>query len=378
MAPSIITEKKSIYCYFRTFARKKAKMERTEQVMTSGMVIAGPCSVESREQMRRSVATLSQIAEVTLVRCGVWKPRTRPGGFEGLGEPALMWIKELREEYPTMRFCCEVAQPEHVELCHHYGMDAVWIGARTSGNPFSVEELARALQGSSMTVMVKNPIAADVGLWQGAIERVMQAGVAEVGAIHRGFFLYHDTCPYRNKPLWEVPGELRRRMPSLRILTDPSHIGGHRQYLAELMITAANLGFDGYMIEVHENASEALTDRDQQIDAATLRRLLDRVRQERCEHDADVRLSILRQQIDAIDERLILAMRDRMEMSRKIAQLKKGAHMSVIQPDRWALTLRQRTALAEAVGLDSRFMKELYEAIHRESVKIQNDTIEKR
>ncbi|KWW27700.1 MAG: chorismate mutase [bacterium P3] len=336
-------------------------------------VIAGPCSVESRKQLHDCVTSLETAAPVDMVRCGIWKPRTRPGGFEGLGEPALSWVDELHERHPSLRFCCEVARPEHVELCLNHHIDAVWIGARTSGNPFSVGELAQALRGSSLAVMVKNPIAADVSLWQGAIERVLQAGVSDVAAIHRGFHLYHDGVPYRNKPLWEVPVELRRRMPDLPLLCDPSHMGGHRRYLEALMLTAADLGYDGYMIEVHPHPAEALTDREQQIDATGLRHLLERLALHRQEGDADIRLNILRQQIDAIDERLIQAMGDRMEISRKIAQMKQACHMAAYQPQRWEALMRERIAAARAAGLDAGFMRTLYETIHAESIRIQED-----
>lgn len=336
-------------------------------------VIAGPCSIEHHEQLRHSVAALAELEQVSMVRCGIWKPRTRPGGFEGLGEPALVWVDELREQYPTLRFCCEVARPEHVELCLRHRIDAVWIGARTSGNPFSVGELAQALQGCSLAVMVKNPIAADVNLWQGAIERVMQAGVHDVAAIHRGFFFYHDGEPYRNKPLWEVPVELRRRMPDIPLLCDPSHMGGRRCYLEELMLTASDLGYDGYMIEVHPHPDEALTDSEQQIDTAELRRLLGRLAQYRQEDNIDIRLNILRQQIDAIDERLIRALGDRMDISRKIAQLKQTSHMAAYQPQRWETLLRERIATAREAGLDSSFMRILYETIHAESIRTQEN-----
>lgn len=338
-------------------------------------IIAGPCSVESREQLTQITASLQATQQVDMIRCGVWKPRTRPGGFEGLGEPALEWIAALRAQYPGLRFCCEVARPEHVELCLRHGIDAVWIGARTSGNPFSVGELAQALRGCDIGVLVKNPIAADINLWQGAIERIMQADVAHVAAIHRGFYLYHDGCPYRNKPLWEVAIELQRRLPGLPIFCDPSHMGGHRRYLQELMATASDLGCNGYMIEVHPHPETALTDGDQQVDVAGLVALLASLEAHKHADTVEMQLNTLRQQIDAIDERLIQAMGERMTISRKIARLKMTDHLEAYQPQRWNELLRQRLTTAQSIGLDPHFVRKLYEAIHEESIRTQEEVM---
>ena len=219
-------------------------------------VIAGPCSVESREQLRQVTAALAAMPQVKLIRAGVWKPRTRPGGFEGLGEPALQWMQELAQEF-GVQYCCEVAKPKHVELCIRYGIGTVWIGARTSGNPFMVEEICQALRGSDMQVMVKNPTSPDVRLWLGAIERLRQCGIADISAVHRGFDMYHNLG-YRNAPLWEVPMTLRREMPEVPLLCDPSHIGGNRELVAPLVQTAAQFDFDGLMVEVHPDPDAAL------------------------------------------------------------------------------------------------------------------------
>ncbi|MBO7540195.1 MAG: 3-deoxy-7-phosphoheptulonate synthase, partial [Bacteroidales bacterium] len=191
----------------------------------SPYIIAGPCSIESRTQFSESVEALSQIAEVSMIRCGVWKPRTRPGDFEGMGEEALRWIAEQKPRYPHLRFAAEVASPAHLELCLRYGIDAVWIGARTSGNPFSVSELCEAMRGVSIPVLVKNPLIPDIKLWAGAIERVRNAGIAEVAAVHRGFYL-DNNLGYRNNPLWKIPIELKRQHPDLPLFCDPSHICG--------------------------------------------------------------------------------------------------------------------------------------------------------
>ena len=252
-------------------------------------VIAGPCSVESREQLRQITAALSAMPRVSLIRAGVWKPRTRPGGFEGLGEPALQWMQELAQEY-GVQYCCEVARPEHVELCQRYGVTTVWIGARTTGNPFMVEELCSALAGSGMTVLL------------GAIERVLQAGVDSVGAVHRGFSMYHNQG-YRNAPLWEVPMTLRREMPQIPLLCDPSHIGGRSDLVAQLANTAAQFDYDGLMVEVHPDPESALTDVPQQLTPAAFADLLSSLPSV-ASHLSPVtsqQLLPLRRQIDEID-----------------------------------------------------------------------------
>ena len=220
--------------------------------------------MESHKQLAGVVQALEHVPQVQLVRCGVWKPRTHPGGFEGMGEQALRWISELKAERPTLRFCCEVARPEHVELAMRYGLDAVWIGARTTANPFLVQEVTEALRGIGICVMVKNAPSPDVQLWIGALERCRQVGLTELVAIHRGFDLYKNG-DYRNRPLWEVPIELRRLEPELPILCDPSHIAGRRELVASLAQTAMNLGLDGLMVEVHTHPDQALTDAGQQI-----------------------------------------------------------------------------------------------------------------
>lgn len=337
-------------------------------------IIAGPCSIENREQLRSVTETLSSDPRIAMIRCGVWKPRSRPGGFEGLGEVALQWIKELKEEYPQVRFCCEVAQPQHVEQCLRYGIDAVWIGARTSGDPFSMEELCQALQGTQLPVMVKNPTAPDIQLWIGAIERVLATGTSQVAAIHRGFFM-RNNIGYRNNPLWEIPIELQRQMPQLHVFCDPSHIGGNRELIPQLMQTAMDLHFEGLMVEVHPQPAEALTDAAQQITPQHLITLLDSLIVRRSDEVADKDLTLLRQQIDQIDRQLIESLRTRMEVSRKIALVKQRNNMTVFQPKRWELVLEKDLALAQQMGLDNTFVKELFEKIHGESVRLQEEAL---
>ena len=340
------------------------------------IIIAGPCSVESRLQLAESVESLAALDEIDMVRCGVWKPRTHPGGFEGLGEPALAWMEEIHKSRPKIQFCCEVARPEHIELCQRYGVNCVWIGARTSGDPFSMEQLAQALWGSGMSVMVKNPLTAEVQLWMGAIERLMRAGIEDIAAIHRGFFVFQGNTPYRNSPLWEIPIELRRRMPELPILCDPSHIGGRREYLHTLMQTASDLGTDGFMVEVHPHPAEALTDKEQQVTAAELQQILRHIVRRNNEKTSNSELEALRRNIDLIDDTLLKKLKERMQISKQIATIKAECNMSVFQPKRWDEVLQQRIANATAMGLDGNFVKAIYEKIHAESVRIQEDAIE--
>lgn len=338
------------------------------------IIVAGPCSAENPKQLTTIVNSLSAIPDITLIRCGVWKPRTRPGGFEGHGEQALRWIKEIKESYPKTErpnFCCEVARPEHVSLALRYGIDAVWIGARTTGNPFMVGEIAESLKGCDMSVMVKNPISPDLKLWIGAIERIQQSGITSIAAIHRGFYTYNDKSGYRNTPIWEVPLELRQVMPELPILCDPSHIGGRRELIMPIMQTAANLGIDGYMIECHNNPIEALTDNEQQITPTDLKVLLSNLKERNNIEIADEQLSSLRHQIDQIDKDIIHLLHQRMQVSKEIAQIKTEHNITIFQPNRYRQVVEQRIALAERLGISPQLIKDLYEKIHAESVRIQ-------
>ena len=334
-------------------------------------IIAGPCSVESREQLREVTAAIAGISQVTMIRAGVWKPRTRPGGFEGLGEPALQWMQELAREY-GVRYCCEVARPEHVELCLHYGIDAVWLGARTTANPFMVEEICEALKGSGMHVLVKNPVCPDVRLWLGAIERVRQAGIDAVTAVHRGFSMYNNQG-FRNAPLWEIPMELRHEMPDVPMLCDPSHIGGNRELIEPIVIAAQLLDYNGLMVEVHPHPDDAWTDGNQQLTPDELTTLLNRYLSTPAPaaDSLSQRLTPLRQQIDDIDHSLLTLLARRMALSHQIADIKHELHSPVYQSARWADILADRLQLATALGLDADFTREMLEKIHGESVRVQ-------
>lgn len=334
------------------------------------IIIAGPCSAESPDQLQQTADILADDCRISVIRCGVWKPRTHPGGFEGMGETALQWIAGLKRRHPNMRFCCEVARPEHVELCLQYGIDAVWIGARTSVNPFLMGELAETLKGTNISVMVKNPITPDVELWAGAIERIKQAGIDDLAAIHRGFATYNNLG-YRNNPLWEIPIELKRRMPQLPLLCDPSHISGQRQKVASLSQMALDLHFDGLIIECHPSPDDALTDSQQQITPHQLFTLLDNLKIRQHGVPAPGDMQHLREELDMIDSQILTLLSQRMKISSNIGGIKRQHNMSIFQPERWQQVLDKQIAEGQALGLDSQFVKEITEKIHSESLRQQ-------
>ncbi len=345
-------------------------MDTTFAITDFPIIIAGPCSVESLTQLDSITQALIREPRVSLIRCGVWKPRTRPGGFEGLGQPALQWMKEQQERHPQVRYCCEIARPEHVELCQQYGIKAVWIGARTSVNPFIVGELSEAMRDSKLTVMVKNPITPDVELWIGAIERFQQAGITDIAAIHRGFTTYNNFG-YRNNPLWEIPIELKRRMPQLPLLCDPSHIGGQRHLISQISQMALDLHYDGLMIECHPDPDHALTDGQQQITPTELNQLLNELKIRSYEQATPVDLSRHREQLDIIDAQILKLLSERMKLSKDIGRIKRQHNMPIFQPERWQHVLERQMATAHAMGLDEEFVKEISEKIHGESLRQQ-------
>ena len=338
---------------------------------TKPFLIAGPCSAESREQIIATAQALQSLP-VKLFRAGVWKPRTRPGHFEGMGEAALSWLQEAKA-LTGLPMSIEVAEPAHIELALKYGIDVLWIGARTTVNPFQVQRLADALKGVSIPVMVKNPVNPDADLWLGAIERIEQAGVAEVAAIHRGFSSYKAASAYRNTPNWPVPIELRRRRPELAIICDPSHITGRRDLVAEVAQKAMDMHFDGLMIETHLHPDDALSDAAQQITPDALKTLLDHliIRQEHPLADNCEILESLRLQMDSLDAEIIDLLARRMELSDRMGGVKKNLGITAYQPDRWRDIVTTRGGRAGQLGMDVDFIVSLYEKIHHESVKRQ-------
>lgn len=333
------------------------------------LVISGPCSVESERQLLETAAGLSKIKDVKVLRGGIWKPRTRPDAFEGVGEVGLRWMREAKERFGFLTMT-EVATPEHVELALRYGIDVLWVGARTVVNPFSVQELANCLRGSDMPVFVKNPIAPDVRLWMGAFERLESAGLHYLGAIHRGFSSYDET-PYRNAPLWEIPIELNRLRPDIPILTDISHICGCRELLQDTAQKALDLATDGFMIEAHYNPDAALTDGRQQLTPEAMQSLLNHLVIRLKNADNETKLQIFRKEIDIIDDEILNLIARRMSVSEKIGEYKKEQKVAVLQMDRWKQMLEDHINKGARLGLSAEAVKDIFEIIHKESISRQ-------
>ncbi|WP_108823309.1 bifunctional 3-deoxy-7-phosphoheptulonate synthase/chorismate mutase type II [Dysgonomonas sp. Marseille-P4361] len=331
------------------------------------MVIAGPCSAETEEQVMNAAKLLSADG-IKIMRAGIWKPRTKPGGFEGVGSEGLIWLKNVKKE-TGMYVSTEVATQKHVYEALKHGIDLLWIGARTTANPFAVQEIAEALQGVDIPVLVKNPVNPDLELWIGALERLSNVGLTRLGAIHRGFSSY-DKKIYRNLPQWHIPIELKRRYPDLPILCDPSHIGGTRDLIQPLSQQAMDLNYDGLIIESHCNPDEAWSDAAQQVTPSRLKEILSSlVIREEGQSTED--LSILRRQIDELDNQLLELLAKRMRVSREIGTFKKEHNMTVVQTDRYDEILNKRIPQAKGLDVDPEFMRTILEAIHEESVRQQ-------
>ncbi len=336
-------------------------------------LMAGPCSAESAEQ----VLTLSKELKnnsIHLFRAGVWKPRTRPNSFEGSGEEGLKWLKAAKEE-TGLRNTVEVATAAHVELALKYGIDALWIGARTMVSPFAVQSIADSLKGINIPVIVKNPVNPDIELWIGGIERIYNNGIIQIAAIHRGFSSY-DKSKYRNKPLWEIPLELKRRFPDLPLLCDPSHIGGKRELIASLSQKALDLNFDGLMIEVHPDPEEALSDPQQQITPAEFSELINNlvIRKRNAEDSiAYSSLEELRITIDKIDEHLLETLNERMTYSEKIGVFKKENDIAIFQPERWNEIVTRVKFLAAEKNLSEDIVLKIFDYIQKESIRKQTN-----
>ena len=334
-------------------------------------VIAGPCSAETEEQVMTTAKQLA-IKGCHMFRAGVWKPRTKPGGFEGHGEPALEWMAEVKKE-TGMLIGTEVATPEHVELCMKYGLDILWIGARTSANPFAMQQLADSMKGLDIPVFVKNPVNPDLELWIGALERINQAGIKKLAAIHRGFSSFDKTM-YRNAPMWQIPIELRRRIPELPIVCDPSHMGGKRELIAPLSQQALDLGFDGLMSESHCDPDTAWSDAKQQVTPEVADYIVGML-VARDNTFTTEGIKLLRQQIDKIDNELMDLLAKRMRVCREIGQYKKEHNMQVLQTGRYNEILDKRGVQGSLTGMSPEFVKQVFEHIHEESVRQQVEIV---
>ena len=340
------------------------------------LVIAGPCSAETQEQLYDTVKAI-QDQGITLMRAGVWKPRTRPNTFEGNGQVALQWIQEIKAEL-DVQFSVEVANAMHVEEALHYGVDVLWIGARSTVSPFIVQEIADALRGCDVPVLVKNPINPDLALWMGALERLNQAGVTKLGAIHRGFSTYQQTR-FRNVPMWQMPIELKRQLPDLPIICDPSHITGKREMIAEVSQVALDLNFDGLMIETHRDPEQAWSDARQQVTPSALKEILANLQiRKPSSEDIDfiTRLEDLRTQIDHNDREMVELIASRMDLVAQIGVWKKKNNVAAFQIDRWNNVFETRKDWAKDAHLREKFIIELFNLLHVESIHKQTEVMD--
>jgi chorismate mutase len=342
------------------------------------LLISGPCSLESEEQALSTARELAKDKRVFVYRGGIWKPRTRPGMFEGVGSVGLEWLKFVKQETGLMTGT-EVANAQHVEECLKAGVDVMWIGARSTASPFVVQEIADVLKGTDQIIMVKNPVNPDVQLWVGALERLNQAGLKNLVAIHRGFTPFSES-KYRNFPNWKTVIELRRLLPNLPIICDPSHISGKREYLFEISQKAFDIGLDGLMIESHIDPSCALSDKEQQVTPAELAKILDKlvIRYASSEDPQfENKLELLRGRIDAIDHEIMEVLAQRMGIVKQIGQYKKENKVTALQINRWAQIMEDRSRLAEKLDLDNTFVQAIFQLIHEDSVRQQSEIMDK-
>jgi len=335
-------------------------------------IIAGPCSAETEQQVILTARELAKSPNVKVFRAGLWKPRTRPDSFEGVGKIGLAWLKNVKAE-TSLLTTTEVANAKHIELCLENNVDILWIGARTTVNPFVVQEIANALKGVDIPILVKNPINAELGLWLGAIERLYHAGIRKLAAIHRGFSTYIEM-DYRNRPNWQIPIELKRLLPNLPLICDPSHIAGNRDLIEPVSQMALDFGIKGLMIETHINPDQALSDSKQQITPQVLIELLERLRaRDKVFADKQLkrRIARLRAAITQVDSRIIQDLAERMKWVEEIGKLKQQHNISVLQLNRWESLLEDHIAKAQQTGLEGEFIKAIFELIHAQAVKKQ-------
>jgi chorismate mutase len=338
------------------------------------LVISGPCSAETRDQVLETARALSSIRQVKVLRAGIWKPRTRPDRFEGVGERGLKWLLEAKQDTGLL-LAVEVASPRHITRALEHQVDMIWLGARTTSNPFSVQEIASRLQGVDIPVLVKNPLHPDFNLWVGALERLYQAGVKKMAAVHRGFYPFEATR-YRNIPKWEIPIELKRQFPALPVICDPSHMGGEKALIKSISQKALDLNMEGLMIETHPRPPEALSDPHQQLKPDQLRELLGGLKIRH--HTSGNRqftnsMESLRERIDVLDNRMLEIMARRMEVVQTIGQYKKDNRVTILQMQRWQNMLKNRIETGIKLGLNRKFLNKLMELIHNESIQKQNE-----
>lgn len=352
------------------------QMNEWIEAASKPIIIAGPCSVETPEQLDQTVNHLAKQG-IKIIRGGVWKPRTRPNSFEGVGEIALPWIKEVKDKY-RVQFAIEVASPYHVEKALEYGIDMLWIGARSTVNPFTVQDIADALKGVDIPVWVKNPVNPDIALWIGALERMNRAGVNKLGAIHRGFSNFNDSM-YRNSPTWQIPLEFKTQFPQIPLLNDPSHISGKRDLIMPVSQMALDLNFDGLIIESHINPDQAWSDSAQQLTPADLGQLIAQLQTRIATVNnplLESQLEVIREHIDEVDRELLEVLSRRMRLVEKAGEYKKLNNLSIFQMERWKKVFETRPIWAENLQINPEFVGELYKLIHTESIKKQEEIME--
>lgn len=340
--------------------------------MSDKIIFAGPCSAETEEQVMLTAKGISEHNSKFIFRAGIWKPRTRPNSFEGVGEIGLPWLKLVKQTY-GLKTATEVATSRHVEQALKNNVDVLWIGARTTVNPFSIQDIADAVKGSNVSVYVKNPIHPDIQLWIGAVERIQNSGIKDVGLIHRGFSTYNKT-EFRNEPMWQIPIEMAIKFPDLPIICDPSHISGKRHNLLKVAQKAADLNFSGLMIETHLNPDKAWSDAEQQVTPDDLFKLLSQIewREQSAIKNIDALLQKLRCEIDSLDQNVLDLLAKRMDISEQIGSLKKENNIPILQVSRWSDILNQAIEKGKQIGLSSEFIHNYLAAIHQESINRQN------
>jgi chorismate mutase len=361
-----------------TMSKKTIQLESISSWMHTQrpIIISGPCSAESEEQMMTTAQQLASTGKVHALRAGIWKPRTRPGQYEGAGDKGLEWLVKAGKA-TGLPVTTEVANAAHVEMCLKAGVDFLWIGARTTVNPFSVQEIADALHGVKIPVLVKNPVNPDLELWIGALERLNKAGITQLAAIHRGFSSY-EKGPFRNAPMWDLPIALKTRIPDIDIICDPSHIAGNRELISFISQKALDLDMAGLMIESHMHPDAALSDAMQQITPSTLSKIVDElvVRTPSTDNQGfrDT-LSELRTEIDRLDDEIMQRLARRMKVAEKIGEYKRDNNVTILQVNRWEQILNSRVAMCKAMGLTEDFTRELLRLIHDASIQVQTEVM---
>ncbi|MEA3504741.1 MAG: chorismate mutase [Bacteroidota bacterium] len=353
----------------------------TEWADTKGapLVIAGPCSAETKDQVLSTAHEIAKIPQVQIFRAGIWKPRTRPNGFEGVGTKGLQWLQEVKKT-TRLKTCTEVAKPHHIEEALKHDIDMLWIGARTVVNPFSVQELSEALKGVDIPILIKNPITPDIQLWIGAIERINKAGINKIAVIHRGFHSF-EKSPYRNTPMWEIPLELKHNYPEIPIICDPSHISGCKELIKPVSQEALDLNMKGLMIETHNNPNKAFTDAKQQITPTQLQKLLNSLKiRSAISHNKEYKnkLEELRKDIDKLDIEMLCSISKRINLVKEIGKYKNENNTTIFQLERWREITHDRIRYGTSQGLEEDFILDLLKLLHKESIKIQTNILNKK